>query len=211
MTRHDSTVGNWGLAVASNVGISPGFSGPIGDRVISFFGPWGTTNQIGDYGVFWDEVNKQGFVWANVDTAGDFGAGAALCPADCDQTPDGIVSISDFLSLLVDWGSTAIGPCDLDQDAVIGIGDFQALLAAWGPCQVPASPAGGAWRVRSAIPVVSADIDGDGVVGVADRAAVLADWGPCVGCPSDLDGNGVVDVRDHLLVNSQWGRRRIGD
>ena len=205
MTRHDSTIGNWGLAVASNDGISPGFSGPIGDHVISFFGPWGTTNQIGDYGVFWDEVNEQGFVWANVDTSGDFGAGAALCPADCHQTPDGAVSISDFLSLLADWGSTAIGPCDLDQDGVIGIVDFEALLAAWGPCSVPTSPAPGRRRVLPAIPLVSADIDGDGVVGVADRAAVLANWGPCRGCPSDVNGDGVVDVRDHLLVNSQWG------
>ncbi|MHC4787356.1 MAG: right-handed parallel beta-helix repeat-containing protein, partial [Planctomycetota bacterium] len=97
---YDGAVGNWALAVAGNTAASPGFGGPIGDRVVSLGGDWGTTPQLGDYGVFWNPAAQAGFAWANVDFVGDFSAGVALCPADCRQTPDGAVSVLDFLALL---------------------------------------------------------------------------------------------------------------
>jgi hypothetical protein len=56
----------------------------------------------------------------------------APCPADVDL--DGIVGITDLLSLLALWGTDPGGPPDLDGDHVVGIVDLLTLLAAWGPC-----------------------------------------------------------------------------
>ncbi len=56
----------------------------------------------------------------------------APCPWDCEPVPDGNVSISDFLTLLTQWGGP--GACDIDGSGAVGIADFLALLAAWGPC-----------------------------------------------------------------------------
>jgi hypothetical protein len=53
------------------------------------------------------------------------------CPWDCQTTPDGEVGISDFLSLLAQWGTQ--GSCDFDGDGA-GITDFLDILARWGPC-----------------------------------------------------------------------------
>jgi hypothetical protein len=54
------------------------------------------------------------------------------CIGDCEATPDGIVGIADFLTLLAQWGTT--GTCDVDGDGV-GITDFLEMLAHWGPCE----------------------------------------------------------------------------
>ncbi len=118
---------------------------------------------------------------------GDFGAGAAYCPADCLQTPDGTIGILDFLALLAAWGSPAGEPCDLDGDGVVGLGDFTALLSAWGVCPLPSLPP------TSGRPVAA-----------SQRTKLLAAWGPCTGdCPGDLDGDGVVGIRDLLILNER--------
>ena len=62
-------------------------------------------------------------------------AAHALCPGDLDG--DGTVGITDFLSLLGEWGAIG-GPADLDNDGVVGIQDFLLLLGNWGPCPIPA-------------------------------------------------------------------------
>jgi hypothetical protein len=70
---------------------------------------------------------------ANVYQAGidayPFEAPTDPCPYDCDDSGD--VGITDFLTMLSDWGGPS--PCDFDGGGV-GITDFLDLLAHWGPC-----------------------------------------------------------------------------
>ena len=54
---------------------------------------------------------------------------AAQCPADLDD--DAVVGITDFLTLLGQWGPDG-GPADLDGDGQVGILDFLTLLGNWG-------------------------------------------------------------------------------
>jgi hypothetical protein len=150
LTRYDPVAGNWALAVTGNTANSPGFDGPVGNRVLSLEGgAWGVTSDLGDYGVYWDPSVQLGFAWANVDVAEDFGLGVALCPADCRQTPDGEVGVSDFLALIARWGDAAVGgPCDIDSDGLIGMADFLDLLLVWGPCPAASPPAARGPRPR---------------------------------------------------------------
>jgi hypothetical protein len=192
LTRYDPDVGNWSLAVTANTANSPGYDSPVGDRILSLQGgDWGLTNELGDYGVFWDPALQQGFAWAHVDAAQDFGLGAALCPADCLQTPDGEVSIIDFLALLRRWGESSVGsPCDIDADGVIGQQDVLDLLQVWGTCPPEPMPA-----TRS-------------MPHSGNRAlfeAIRASWGPCDGCETDLDGDGRVGAKDLLRLLAEWG------
>jgi hypothetical protein len=191
LTRYDPDAGNWSLVVTGNTADSPGYDGPVGDRVLSLEGgDWGLTNELGDYGVYWDPALQQGFAWAHVDVARDFGLGIALCPADCLQTPDGEVSIVDFLALLRRWGESSVGsPCDIDGDGVIGQEDVLDLLGVWGTCPPQPSPA-----VRPPAPSS----------GRVQFEALRASWGPCEGCPADIDADGVVGVRDYLSMLASW-------
>ena len=54
------------------------------------------------------------------------------CPWDCEPLPDGTVGITDFLSLLAQWGQVGTS-CDFGGGGV-GITDFLKLLANWGAC-----------------------------------------------------------------------------
>jgi hypothetical protein len=191
LTRYDPEAGNWSLVVTGNASNSPGYDGPVGDRVLSLEGgAWSVTSEIGDYGVYWDPALQQGFAWAHVDVAQDFGLGVAMCPADCLQTPDGEVSIVDFLALLRRWGESSVGsPCDIDGDGVIGQEDFLALLEVWGTCPPEPMPA--------ARPPARSGAR-------AEFEALRASWGPCEGCPADLNGDGVVGVRDYLSMLASW-------
>jgi len=209
VTRYDPEAGSWALAVAGNTAASPGCDGPVGDRVMSLEGgPWNVTNELGDYGVYWDPAVGQGFAWANVDVAQDFGLGVALCPADCLQTPDGKVSVLDFLALLARWGDACVGsPCDIDFDGVIGMADFLALRDNWGPCPAAArarAVGGGAPIGRQGRLLGRAGFGGK-VVARADLAALRASWGKCDGdCRADLDGDGEVGVKDLLALLAAW-------
>jgi hypothetical protein len=189
LTCYDPDMGNWSLVVTANTTNSPGHDGPVGDRILALQGgDWGITNELGDYGVFWDPALQQGFAWAHVDAAEDFGLGIALCPADCLQTPDGEVSIIDFLALLRRWGESSVGsPCDIDADGVIGEQDVLDLLQVWGTCPLEPMPA---VRPRSAHHAMF--------------EALRASWGPCDGCEADRDGDGVVGVRDYLSMLAAW-------
>ncbi|MHC4219970.1 MAG: hypothetical protein ACYSU7_16120, partial [Planctomycetota bacterium] len=202
LTAYDPAVGNWALAVADNTAASPGFGGPIGDHIVSLGVGWGTTQELGDYGVFWSHPGQAGFAWANVDRVGEFAMGVALCPADCRQTPDGDVGVVDFLALMASWGAAAGGgPCDLDFDGMVGETDFLAMLGAWGSCPEPAP------QSLPALPM-TADVDGDAVVGRGDVQMLRACWGSTEdGCAADLDGNGVVGADDLILVYARWGQR----
>ncbi|MHC4612046.1 MAG: choice-of-anchor Q domain-containing protein [Planctomycetota bacterium] len=208
LTRYDPVAGTWALAASGNSAASPGFDGPLGDRIVSMDGgDWGVTTDPGDYGVYWDPASQQGFAWANVDVAQEFGLGAALCPADCRQSPDGRVSVLDVLVLIGGWGVASVGsPCDLDYDGVIGMADFEAMLASWGPCpqsmRASGAGAGAGASDRGPGPVVaSADFGRGAIRGRRRLAALCANWGPCgPHCRFDRDGDGVVGVRDLLAV-----------
>jgi hypothetical protein len=54
------------------------------------------------------------------------------CPWDCEATPDDRVSITDFLTMLSQWGGP--GTCDVDLSGTVNIVDFLSMLAWWGPC-----------------------------------------------------------------------------
>ncbi len=139
LTYFDPAVGNWGLGVAGNMAHSPGFNGPIGDRVMAVAsGPaeWELSDQLGDYGVCWNPGEQKGFAWGNVDHAAEFAVGVSLCPADCAQTPDGVVNVLDLVTLLLSFGPAGGGgPCDLDHDGIVGLFDLIELLDEFGtPC-----------------------------------------------------------------------------
>ena len=134
LTCFDETTGNWALAVSANTQNSPGYEHRIGDRIVSVAPDgWGTTNDPGDYGVFWDPTEQKGFVWANLDYAGDFGVGTALHPEDCAQPPDGFVNLDDLLFILDGWGRHD-GPFDVNGDGKVSIDDVFVILGAWGAC-----------------------------------------------------------------------------
>jgi hypothetical protein len=75
------------LAVSLNTINSPGFATPVGDRtaVAGTVEP-ALSADIGDYGVFWNPTTLQGFVWANIDHASDFIAGAPAPPIPAAST-----------------------------------------------------------------------------------------------------------------------------
>ena len=134
VTYYDETAGTWALAVARNAGDSPGHDGPIGDRNVIVDGSnWGTTAEVGDWGVYWDPDAQEGFVWANVDYPGDFAFGEPLCPRDCAQPPDGFVDSEDLSALLSAWGD-GLGPFDVNNDGSVDVVDLLTLLGSWGPC-----------------------------------------------------------------------------
>ena len=216
LTFFDESAGNWALASSGNAQTSPGFGGPIGNRVVAVQGgAWGLTLEVGDYGVFWSPQLQQGFVWANVDHEADFAVGFAMCPSDCLQTPDGLVGIRDLLSLLARWGTEGGGgPCDVNDDGVIDPIDFVAMLGAWGPCQAASAavPGPGPRRpVRAPTRRIaqSPDLDGNGLVDAADLALLRLAWGPCGNCRADLDGDGRIDVRDMLSLLQTTGSGQL--
>jgi hypothetical protein len=53
------------------------------------------------------------------------------CPADIDG--NGVVDVSDLLTLLAAWG-TADPDADLDDSGTVDVSDLLLLLGAWGPC-----------------------------------------------------------------------------
>ncbi|MEQ8768745.1 MAG: thrombospondin type 3 repeat-containing protein [Planctomycetota bacterium] len=73
---YDEASYSWQLAAAKNTVNSPGHPGPIGDR----FQDSGTvppllSSDLGDYGVFYNAIDRRGFIWANVDHTTDYSGG----------------------------------------------------------------------------------------------------------------------------------------
>ncbi len=157
LTAYDQAVDTWALAVAGN-------DAPIGNRIVSTGGGFGVTNDLGDYGVYWDAAAGQGFAWAVVQHAADLAVGVALCPADCHQTPDRTVGIVDLLDMLAGWGTAVGGPCDVNYDGFIGVVDLLQLLIGWGDCPV--------------IPLMAASAGApDPARGVRRLQALWSSWG----------------------------------
>ncbi|MHC5006673.1 MAG: hypothetical protein ACYTGF_04845 [Planctomycetota bacterium] len=90
------------------------------------------------------------------------------CPFDLDG--DGDVGVTDFLSLLAQWGTDPAGPPDFDGDGTVGITDFLLLLAEWGPCSTGACCLG------------------DGACSVTTQAGCAGSWAAGASCvDSDFD------------------------
>lgn len=84
-------------------------------------------------------------VGASLEDQAAFDAGASyifcLCPGDTNL--DGLVSIVDFLDLLLHWGACADPdncPWDLDGNETVEVVDFLALLQNWGACVCSGEP-----------------------------------------------------------------------
>ena len=76
------------------------------------------------------------------------GSASAHCPLG-DLDLDGFVGISDFLTILAEWGPCPDlpEPClaDLDRDGEVGIIDFLLLLGNWGPTDLAGGTFPGLW------------------------------------------------------------------
>lgn len=208
LTVFDPESSNWRLAVGGNSQNSPNHDGPIGDRITvqNTNNNFGLTNQLGDYGVFWNPALKKGFAWAIVDHVGDFALGATLCATDCQPSGgDGIVDARDLQALLGIWGPDGGGSgCDFVSDGVINASDLALLLGEWGQCEAAPNaslpqPPGGFPTLCQAVGACHADLNRDGLVDVRDSAVLLGWWGDCPPsgeCSPDLNEDGIVNTDD---------------
>lgn len=55
-------------------------------------------------------------------------------PCTYDLDGDGVVTVTDLLQLLGQWGQDPGGPPDFDGDGMVGVIDLLGLLGAWGSC-----------------------------------------------------------------------------
>jgi hypothetical protein len=122
----------WILAVAGNKKNSPGKPGPVGDRdpVVDTTTPE-LSEELGDYGVYWNPITAKGFVWANVDHASDF---AGLVHSAADFEPDGDVDFVDFAYFAQWWQDTDCGLCggaDLTSDGNVDWNDLREFADSW--------------------------------------------------------------------------------
>ena len=208
VTRFFDGAGNWALGVLTNTVDSPGRHGPIGDHFVveNTDNEFGLNEELGDYGLYWNPNSLQGLVWANLDEVGDYGFGAALCPADCEPfAGNGAVDSSDLVQVLGGWGlAGASDRCDLNRDDIVDGDDLLMVLGQWGICPVQESAQQPsnieiAWRQLAEMRARSEARRRD--VPVIDRALAAS--------RSDVDGNGAVDLRDLELLQANWGASRI--
>lgn len=233
-TIFDPATNAWRLAVGSNTAASPGHTGAIGDLFVQYGDiqqPPSLSDELGDHGVFWDAIDRVGFVWANVDVAGEFGVGRNVCPADiAPGDGDGLVDGVDLGSVLAGWG--AAGSADITLDGIVDAADLAALLADWGGCggerdgsdggvagggekdavhgkASPVARRGLRSSDRKECAVDCADLDRDGMVDGGDLGLLLALWGDArdgFGAAGDLNGDGQVDGADLGLLLAGWTR-----
>jgi hypothetical protein len=133
----------------------------------------------------------------------------ATCPWDCRVPADGQVDVSDFLTLIAQWGTVG-SSCDIDGGGV-GVTDFLLLLTHWGPspgCGACCDPSDGTCSVQlladcSAAGGVFAGVATDCTDTDGDRlpdAFELDDCAPSGSCfagsdplDSDTDDDGIAD------------------
>jgi len=67
-----------------------------------------------------------------MDAVGDWiGTDSEPCPADCNG--DGVVDVSDMLSIIDGWGTS--DGCDTNEDGIIDVIDLLEVVGNWGACQ----------------------------------------------------------------------------
>ncbi len=74
LARRNSSADDWELAVAGNAQPSPGHEPLVlGDRfVVTGSAIPALSDELGEYGVYWDPSTGEGFAWANADGASEF-------------------------------------------------------------------------------------------------------------------------------------------
>jgi hypothetical protein len=157
----------WTLAASGNSVNSPEYGETVGDRdtVVGPVPPTEFSPEIGDYGVYWNPDEGRGFAWSNVDSVGDYAAGAPLCWADLNE--DGIVDVADLTAFLLVLDTPCVAPpvgCfgDIFFDGVVDARDLAQLLAFWGTnCYVPPDDT----TIRHSVATV-------------DNVGGEAEWGP---------------------------------
>ena len=110
LTTYDPGLDMWRLAVHANTVNSPGYAERAGDSCTLFTddpfaeapGPFDLSDEIGDFGVYWNDALGRGFAWANVDRAGTFGVGIPGCWADLND--DEVVDVVDLVQVILSWG-----------------------------------------------------------------------------------------------------------
>ena len=57
------------------------------------------------------------------------------CPSECpDINGDGIVNVSDLLTIIDQWGLTN-SPADVNDDGTVNVSDLLIVIGNWGPCE----------------------------------------------------------------------------
>ncbi|MHC4427310.1 MAG: choice-of-anchor Q domain-containing protein, partial [Planctomycetota bacterium] len=80
-------------------------------------------------------VDGDGDLSEDVDMgAYEFQCVAGGCPCDCADLPDCVVSVTDFLALLAQWGGSGSCDCAQPPDGVVNVTDFLYMLSTWGAC-----------------------------------------------------------------------------
>jgi hypothetical protein len=134
LARRDEATGAWALAASANTALVPGVGTPLADRTVAIDTPGiGFVNSPGRWGVWWDQIEQRGVVWATTDRTGDYAVVFGTCAGDLAQPPDGTTGLADLLEVLASWDRGA-GPWDVDGDGDVDLSDLTELLAAWGSC-----------------------------------------------------------------------------
>jgi parallel beta-helix repeat protein len=60
--------------------------------------------------------------------------GSSACRPDCASPPDGVVSVTDLLAMLSQWGGSGSCDCALPADGLVNVVDFLNMLSFWGAC-----------------------------------------------------------------------------
>ncbi|UCD75795.1 MAG: hypothetical protein JSV91_02535 [Phycisphaerales bacterium] len=134
LAYYDAAEERWFLSVRGNTADSPGHDGPVGDRfaVVDTTVP-DLSDELGDFGVYWNPDTQTGFAWANVDHSATFAAGFANCRG-ADVNFSGEVNIDDIFDILSAWGDCDECPEDVNDDGTVNIDDIFDALYVWGPC-----------------------------------------------------------------------------
>ena len=80
-----------------------------------------------------ENCNNGGGTWLGPNTDCDNGG---CSPGNCPQdvNGDGVVGVSDLLSLIDDWGPCLDCDSDINDDGIVDVTDILNVVGAWGPC-----------------------------------------------------------------------------
>jgi len=130
---YDVNSGTWVLAVVANT--EPNAVGQRWEETSLPSLETLNSRPLGDYGVYWDAKNQEGFVWANVDHTTDFRMARHDIP---DFEPDGSIDFKDFAFFAAHWGDK---DCDVENDwcdttnlmgdKIVDIDDLRRFAASW--------------------------------------------------------------------------------
>lgn len=136
LTRRNESTGEWSLAPAMDTILNPTFNEPIGQRYVVVDGGTAVPSTVhGDYGVYYNSVTTNGYVWAITDRGGEYSLRAHSCPADgAPYGGNGVLDVRDLFGLLAKWGSDDRW-YDPNGDGVVDGDDLMTLFSSWGVCE----------------------------------------------------------------------------